>query len=206
MLFPHLNQQQGLSCQIDSIDRPLQIIFRDSKCLDCGVIGDRRLLPRYCHFELTLVHDKPIPVPYHQGENCISIVLLINPFLDGFSMADETEDFHTLDLESHHPGVLRLEGGPNKECETVRNILFGVTGPIAFLDPTAGLVSAGMSVASWQVCNKMATPQREVFSCCGGDRSSAGRVTVVYGCVNPTAACLYDIHSIHTLVLYNEQL
>ena len=93
-----------------------------------------------------------------------------------FNFADDTEDFHTLDLESHHPGVLRLEGGPNKECETVRNILFGVTGPTAFLDPTAGLVSAGMSVASWQVCNKMATPQREVFSCCGGERSSAGKL------------------------------
>lgn len=144
---------QILKREIDSIDRPLQIIFRDSKCLDCGVIGDRRLLPRYCHFEMTLVHDNPIPVPYHQ---------------------DDTEDFHTLDLESHHPGVLRLEGGPNKECESVRNILFGVTGPIACLDPTAGLVSAGMSVASWQICNKMATPHRELFSCCGGDRPSAG--------------------------------
>lgn len=85
---------------------------------------------------------------------------------------------------------MRLEGGPNKECESVRNILFGVTGPIACLDPTAGLVSAGMSVASWQICNKMATPHRELFSCCGGDRPSAGNITICIterlflGCVN----------------------
>ena len=102
--------------------------------------------------------------------------------LKEFVFADDTEDFHTLDLESHHPGVLRLEGGPNKECEAVRNILFGVTGPIAFLDPTAGLVSAGMSVASWQVCNKLSTPQREVFSCCGGGRTSAGEITSYTHC------------------------
>ena len=58
----------------------------------------------------------------------------------------------------------------------VRNALFGVTAPVAFLDPTVGLVSAGMAVASWQICNRLATPQREAFSCCGGDRPSAGNI------------------------------
>ena len=126
---------------------------------------------------MTLVHDKPIPVPYHQGDyTVLHLKFFVHLLRITIYITDETEDFHTLELESHHPGVLRLEGGLNKECETVRNILFGVTGPLAFLDPTAGLVSAGMSVASWQVCNKMATPQREVFSCCGGDRTSAGEI------------------------------
>jgi hypothetical protein len=145
--------------QIDSIETPLQIIFRDSQCLDCGVIGDRRLLPRYCHFEMTLVHGKPIAVAYHP---------------------DEREEYHSLDLESFHSGVLRLEGGPYKECEAVRNVLIGVTAPLGYVDPTAGLVTLGMSVAAWQVCAKLGTPQRELYSCCQGEKSAAGAFKCVF--------------------------
>ncbi len=144
---------EALRKEIESIERPIQIIFRDSQCLDCGVVGDRRLLPRYCHFELTLVHPKPVAVAYHP---------------------EERERHHSLDLESFHPGVLRLEGGPHRECEAVRNVLFGVTGPLTYLDPTTGLVAAGMSVAAWQICDRLAVPQAELYSCCKGDKSTAG--------------------------------
>ncbi len=39
--------------------------------------------------------------------------------------------------EAYHPGVLRLTGGPNQNCESVRNFL-AAGSLIGFLDPTAG--------------------------------------------------------------------
>merc|ERR1712106_548340 len=55
------------------LENSIQVIFEDQECLDCGEVGDSRLLSSYCHMEsmlshpLTLKHHHPQeePVPYH---------------------------------------------------------------------------------------------------------------------------------------------
>ena len=37
---------------------PIQVVFRDSQCLDCGAQGDLRILDNYCHMEMMFVHPK----------------------------------------------------------------------------------------------------------------------------------------------------
>ena len=33
-----------------------QVVFRSSQCADCGLVGDPRLLPPFCHLEPQLIH------------------------------------------------------------------------------------------------------------------------------------------------------
>jgi predicted Zn-ribbon and HTH transcriptional regulator len=40
-------------------DKPVQVVFRDSQCLDCGAQGDARLLDTHCHMEMLMVHPQP---------------------------------------------------------------------------------------------------------------------------------------------------
>ena len=37
---------------IEEIELPVQIVFRDYKCQNCGAEGDSRLLEEYCHMEM----------------------------------------------------------------------------------------------------------------------------------------------------------
>ena len=37
---------------IEEIESPVQIVFRDYKCQNCGTEGDSRLLEEYCHMEM----------------------------------------------------------------------------------------------------------------------------------------------------------
>jgi hypothetical protein len=60
----------------------MAVIFVDSECSACGVVGDRRLLPDYCHMEEQLAHTgslrhlHPSPVhayhPLHLGQSLLS--------------------------------------------------------------------------------------------------------------------------------------
>ena len=38
----------------------------------------------------------------------------------------EQDYYHPMDTEVYHSGMLRVQGGPNKECETARNVMAGV--------------------------------------------------------------------------------
>ena len=40
-----------LASLLDQVGAPVQVVFNTSVCLDCGVEGDSRLLPRHCHME-----------------------------------------------------------------------------------------------------------------------------------------------------------
>ena len=37
---------------------PIQVVFRDSQCLDCGAQGDLRILDNFCHMEMMFLHPK----------------------------------------------------------------------------------------------------------------------------------------------------
>jgi hypothetical protein len=72
-----LNQNDGPT----SVSRYVPVIFVDSECSACGVVGDRRLLPSYCHMEEQLAHTgslrhlHPSPVhayhPLHLGQSLL---------------------------------------------------------------------------------------------------------------------------------------
>ena len=52
---------------ISDIETPIQVIFEDVQCQDCGVVGDKRLLPDYCHMEK--IYQHPLPLKhYHPKE------------------------------------------------------------------------------------------------------------------------------------------
>ena len=50
----------AVSQAIDNIESPIQVIFSDVKCDDCGIVGDKRLLPDFCHMEKLFTHPQPL--------------------------------------------------------------------------------------------------------------------------------------------------
>ena len=40
------------------------MVFKDQRCLDCGLTGDVRLMSRYCHMESVFVHPGSV-VQFH---------------------------------------------------------------------------------------------------------------------------------------------
>ena len=45
-----------LRITLQSLPAPLQVVFLDQRCVDCGEQGDRRLLSPFCHLEKCLKH------------------------------------------------------------------------------------------------------------------------------------------------------
>jgi len=146
---------------IKSIEKPIQVIFEDSECEHCGVKGDKRLLPDYCHMEQLFKHPQPLN-HFHPRE---------------------LKSYHPLPVDSYHPGVLRLTGGPNQNCETVKNVLFAMTPVMALLrDSTEGLKTGAVAGITQFVCYKLNEPLRFTFACCGGHENTPG-------CKNSYACC-----------------
>merc|ERR1712106_6415 len=52
---------------LGKMGQPVQVVFNTSKCLDCSVEGDRRLLPKYCHMEPHLIHPGGVE-NHHPGK------------------------------------------------------------------------------------------------------------------------------------------
>jgi len=46
----------------------LKVVFNEKRCADCGVIGDPRLLPKFCHMKMHKVHKIRDPEPVHPLE------------------------------------------------------------------------------------------------------------------------------------------
>ena len=56
-----------LKDNLGRMGQPVQVVFNTSKCLDCSVVADRRLLPKYCHMEPHLVHQGSVE-NHHPGK------------------------------------------------------------------------------------------------------------------------------------------
>lgn len=66
-----------LCAALDNIDGPLQVVFRTSRCADCGERGDKRLLSKYCHMAPIWIHTGILepthpgnPEAYHTSSAC----------------------------------------------------------------------------------------------------------------------------------------
>ena len=58
-IFNVLNNEEIVSLlrsSLQSLPAPLQVVFLDQRCVDCGEEGDRRLLSPFCHLEKCLKH------------------------------------------------------------------------------------------------------------------------------------------------------
>ena len=53
-------------------------------------------------------------------------MMLIHPESAAYFHPMEQDYYHPMDTEVYHSGMLRVQGGPNKECETARNVMAGV--------------------------------------------------------------------------------
>lgn len=131
---------------------PVQVVFEDSSCSDCGVVGDRRLLPQHCHMEQLFRHPGALR-HFHQQP------------LGGQ---------HPLPEEAVHPGVLRLAGGPNNDCLTVRNTIAAMIPIVGYLDPSVGIASAIAAGSTHCLCRHLETPLAYTFTCCQGSQDSPG--------------------------------
>jgi len=145
--------RQEVGAALAEVTQPVTVVFQDCRCEACGVIGDRRLLPEFCHMSQLLRHPEPA-TQFHPAA---------------------LTAHHPLPPESRHPGVLRLTGGPNENCETVKNVLFGLTPVMALLkDSTEGLKTGVLAGLTSLLCSRLAEPMRFRFACCGEEEVSVG--------------------------------
>ena len=83
--------------------------------------------------------------------------------------------YHPLPVETSHPGVLRLTGGPHENCQTVKTALLAMTPVMGLLrDTTEGVKTGLLAAVSHYVCQKLETPLRFTFACCEGEETSIG--------------------------------
>ena len=51
-----------LQSSLSLLPDPVQVVFRDQRCLDCGEAGDRRLLSQFCHLDKCRKHPGRLQV------------------------------------------------------------------------------------------------------------------------------------------------
>ncbi len=64
-----------LTACLEKCGTPVELVFTDSKCLDCGVVSDERLMPLHCHMQSHRIHVEEVKKghpgkvePHHKGE------------------------------------------------------------------------------------------------------------------------------------------
>lgn len=154
-------------------DDPIQVIFQDAECSACGVIGDKRLLPDFCHFKEELVHRNPEMMPFHPKE-----LVLYHPGKLNQIHTQRMVAFHSQGLVSYHPGQLR-------------QIHSGGTYPKRMADPDAAIrgwfgrdiLGNSITVTLCSTCDRELDTRgcSKEYSCCLRDQYSNGCLTR-YGC------------------------
>ena len=56
-----------LAVTLDKLGSAIDLEFQDCRCLDCGEVGDPRLLPLYCHMEMHHVHPQSVHIIHPLG-------------------------------------------------------------------------------------------------------------------------------------------
>ena len=58
--------KETLTSLLGELGPPVQVVFNTSRCLDCSVVGDSRLLTKYCHMEPVMTHPGTVE-SHHPG-------------------------------------------------------------------------------------------------------------------------------------------
>ena len=56
LYWDHERVRQQFEEKLSSIGAPIQVVFSEKQCLDCGVRGDPRLVNQRCHYEMGWEH------------------------------------------------------------------------------------------------------------------------------------------------------
>merc|ERR1712130_394135 len=65
-IMTHLEADSLIKDTLKSLPPSFQVVFCNSKCIDCGVVSDQRLFPLACHIKNEGVHPLTA-VPVHRG-------------------------------------------------------------------------------------------------------------------------------------------
>ena len=57
--------RQKFKDMFSNIGPPTKIVFEHQRCLDCGALGDSRLMPKFCHMKKVRVHRVQYPEKVH---------------------------------------------------------------------------------------------------------------------------------------------
>jgi len=155
-----------------------QVVFRNHKCVDCGVECDPRLLPLFCHVLKEKVHQD-LAEPFHP----LSAVLR--------HAANEPVLKHTGKVETTEEGGGRDASGPIKE------IAAGITAGVAvgsFIPVVGAAIPAIVDflgnkeppkvIVFWSCCNKSVDSEgcASQYPCCDQSVSSQGCQLVFQCC------------------------
>ena len=58
--------KETLTSLLGELGPPVQVVFNTSRCLDCSVVGDSRLLTKFCHMEPVMTHPGTVE-SHHPG-------------------------------------------------------------------------------------------------------------------------------------------
>lgn len=154
------------------------MVFRNHKCVDCGVESDLRLLPLFCHVLKEKVHQE-LAEPFHP----LSAVLR--------HAANEPVLKHTGKVETTEEGGGKDARGPIKE------IAAGITAGVAvgsFIPAVGAAIPAIVDflgnkeppkvVVFWSCCNKSVDSEgcASQYPCCDQPVSSQGCQLVFQCC------------------------
>ena len=67
---------------LDSLPPPAQIVFRNQRCVNCGEVGDKRLLSPYCHLEKCWKHPGKLQRVHPGLEGQISSIFSISLYIN----------------------------------------------------------------------------------------------------------------------------
>ena len=167
-------------------------MFRNNKCVDCGVECDSRLLPLSCHILKELVHPAQ-PEPFHP----LTAILK--------HAVSEPKLVHVGKVESseHKEGGKGKVDGAGLATGVATGILAGSVIPV--IGPAMSLLGGGSVtkvISTWSCCGKSVDSEgcESQFTCCGQPVSSAG-CQEVYQCCSSCnlAICNVPKHSISFL-------
>jgi len=159
-------------------------VFRNSKCVDCGVESDARLLPLVCHVLKEQVHSSP-QQPFHPLSAVLKHAVPVPRLVHVGTM--ETSE-HKI-KGNNKDGIKQVAAGA--VTGLVTNSVAPVIGALPALIPKGSVTTKVVSY--WSCCGKApdADGCQSQFPCCGQPVSNPG-CQDVYQCCSSCRYFIFD--------------
>jgi GTP-binding protein EngB required for normal cell division len=168
-----------------NIGPPTKLVFEHQRCLDCGALGDARLMPKFCHMKKVRVHrvqypEKVHPLPkvsYHPNE----VPIPVHP-----GYLHRPPWYRNIRLRRVYSccgGVLISPGCALKWtcCQQQHKIVFKQNGLASSLHPSkANITKIPGCSKKYSCCEAEINVDHEpegceqLFSCCGRNKNQEG--------------------------------